>query len=232
MFIDYKMSRKCTEDHKMEGLLNHAAYYAAANQNLNQYPNQNQGACPSPEKYITYGQMNLINDFRTLWRDLVIWMRSYQVSMITGFSNIDAINKRLYHIPEIFKEKLQPFFGVEHAERFAQLLDMYIVKFQILVNAQISGDPQTADAATVDLYRFVEEVADCLARCNPFWSKDQWQYLLNNLPGMSIREKIALLEQEYDKELDIRDRMLKHALILGDYMAQGVMHYIVPCQGK
>lgn len=49
---------------------------------------------------------------------------------------------------------------------------------------------------------------------------------------MSIRENIALLEQEYDKELDIRDRMLKHALILGDYMAQGVMHYIVPCQGK
>ncbi|HVI39629.1 MAG TPA: hypothetical protein VM577_03130 [Anaerovoracaceae bacterium] len=32
----------------------------------------------------------------------------------------------------------------------------------------------------------------------------------------------------YDKELDIRDRMIKHALVMGDYMASGVMQYLVP----
>ncbi|MGI6733678.1 MAG: hypothetical protein ACOX4J_05845 [Anaerovoracaceae bacterium] len=216
------------ENLEMEGVFNPATYYAVANQNSNQYPYEAQNEFQNADKYITYGQMNLINDFRTLWRDLVIWLRSYQVSSVTGFSNVDAINKRLYRIPEIFKEKLEPFFGVDHSERFAQLLHMYIVKFQILVSAQIAADQQAANAAAVDLYRFVEEVADCLARSNPYWSKDQWQYLLNHLTGMAIRQIIALLAEEYDTELDIRDRMLKHALVLGDYMAQGVMHYLVP----
>jgi hypothetical protein len=216
------------EDIEMEDAINYATYYAVANQDSSQYGNENQEAYQNTEKYITYGQMNLINDFRTLWRDLVIWLRSYQVSSVTGFSNIDSINRRLYHIPELFKERIQPFFGVEHSEKFAQLLLMYIVKFQILINAQIAADQQAANDATVDLYRFVGEAADCLASCNPYWSKSQWQYLLNHLTGMGIRQIIALLEKEYDKELDIRDRMLRHALILGDYMAKGVMHYLVP----
>ena len=77
----------------MEGLLNHAAYYAAANQNLNQYPNQNPGSMSKSGKIHHLWADEPDQRFQNSLRDLVIWMRSYQVSMITGFSNIDAINK-------------------------------------------------------------------------------------------------------------------------------------------
>jgi len=39
---------------------------------------------------------------------------------------------------------------------------------------------------------------------------------------------IALLSGEYEKELDIRDRIFRHSLIMGDYMASGVIKYLVP----
>jgi len=37
-----------------------------------------------------------------------------------------------------------------------------------------------------------------------------------------------MISGDYDKELDIRDRMIKHSLVLGDYMASGVMQYLGP----
>ena len=51
--------------------------------------------------------------------------------------------------------------------------------------------------------------------------------LLNHLTGMAIRQIIALLAEEYDTELDIRDRMLKHALVWATIWPKG-LYYLVP----
>ncbi len=189
---------------------------------------QPQQQSPPQSQYITYGQMNLINDFRTLWRDLVIWMRSYMVSAITGFSNLPAIVNRLYRIPQTLNDKLIPFFGEVNSEEAAHLMLMYIVSAQALINAQIGKDQAAADQAARDLYRYGEELAAAFARLSPFWSKEMWQYLLSSLTNMGIQEAMALLNQEYELELDIRDRILRHALILGDYTASGVINYLAP----
>ena len=198
----------------------------AADPNSDRTPNRVQ--TPSNEKYITIGQMNLINDFRTLWRDMVIWLRSYMVSTTTGFSNLPAIINRLYRIPRTFYDKFAPYFGEVKSEELAHLILMYIVNIQTLVNAEISNDQTAADFAVRNLHRYTEEMAGCLEGFNPYWSKDQWVNLLGNLTSMIIQEIIALLEEEYELELDIRERMLSHALVLGDYMAGGVMNYLVP----
>ncbi len=183
---------------------------------------------PDQEKYITLGQMNLINDFRTLWRDLVIWLRSYMVSAITGFSNLPAIINRLYRIPQTLYEKLVPYFGEAKSEEVAHLMLMYIVNVQTLVNAEISNDQTAADLAVRNLYRYAEELANYFESMNPYWSKEQWIDLIGNLTGMGIQEIIALLDEEYELELNIRERILAHALVLGDYMANGVIRYLVP----
>lgn len=179
-------------------------------------------------QYITYGQMNLINDFRSLWTELVIWLRSYMVSTITGFSDLTAISNRLYHIPDDFKEKFEPFFGVELAGEFEQLYLMFIVHAQTLITALKINDQQAIDTATAALYKAADEMADFLARINPYWNKSQWQNLLYQFLDMAISEVHALLSKEYDTEIEIRARMLKHALMLGDYTAAGVMHYLTP----
>ncbi|HWQ77976.1 MAG TPA: hypothetical protein VN381_04130 [Anaerovoracaceae bacterium] len=78
------------------------------------------------------------------------------------------------------------------------------------------------------LYKSTDDIADFLARINPYWDISQWQNLLYQLNSMIITEMVAMLSEEYDRELDIRDRLLKHSLMMGDYMARGVMHYLVP----
>ena len=179
-------------------------------------------------KYITYGQMNLINDFRELWSELIVWFRSFMVSTVTGFGNINSINNQLYGIPEKLKEKLQPFLGVEWAEQAQQLFLMYIVQAQNVITAIINKDQQAGDAAAVALYGVADELADFLARINPYWNKGQWQNLMYQLNEMGIAETMAMVSGDYDTEINIRSRLLKHALLLGDYMASGVMYYLSP----
>lgn len=184
--------------------------------------NQNQNS------YISYGQMNLINDFRAHWTEFGIWARSYMVSTITGFSNLEAISNRLYRIPKELGEMFEPYFGVAASEQFQQLLLLYVVHVQTLISAINSRDQQAADAAAVMLYKSSDDMADFLAQINPYWNKSQWQSLFNNLNEMIISEMIAILSGEYEKELDIRDRIFRHSLVMGDYMASGVIKYLVP----
>jgi hypothetical protein len=178
--------------------------------------------------YITYGQMNIINDFRMLWTEIAIWLRSFMVSTITEFSDAKAISNRLYRIANDFKDKLQPFFGMEVAQNIQQLLLWYIINMQTMITALYYKDPVTVDNAVTSLYRISDELADYLASINPYWSKNQWVSLLNGLNEMIIAEEVALIGSEYEKEIDIRDRIFRQARLLGDYMAAGVMHYLVP----
>jgi len=184
--------------------------------------NQNQNS------YITYGQMNLINDFRAHWTEFGLWARSFMVSTITGFSNLASIGNRLYRIPKDLGEMFEPYFGVEISEQFQQLLLLYVVHIQTLITAINSRDQQAAGASVVMLYQSSDDIADFLAQINPYWSKRQSQYLFNYLNEMIIAEMIAILSGEYEKELDIRDRIFTHSLIMGDYMAGGVMNYLAP----
>ena len=180
--------------------------------------------------YITYGQMNIINDFRMLWTEIAIWIRSFMVSTITEFSDSKAISDRLYRIADDFKDKLQPFFGMEVAENLHQLLLWYIINIQTMITALYHKDPITVDSAVTSLYRISDELSTYLATINPFWSKEQWESLLNGLNEMIIAEEIALIGSEYEREIGIRDRIFRQARLLGDYMAAGVMHFLVPAE--
>lgn len=182
----------------------------------------------NPNNYITYGQMNLINDFRAHWTELAIWVRSFMVSTITGFSNITSISDRLFRIPSDLGEMFIPYFGDEISEQFQQLLLMYIVHIQTLITAMFNRDQQAIDAAVVELYQNSDEMAEFLESINPYWNKNQWQYQLYQLNEMIIAESVALLSDEFEKELDIRDRMFQHVLMMGDYMARGVIYHLAP----
>ena len=182
--------------------------------------------CPSG--CITYGQMNLINDFRSLWAEIAIWSRSFMASTTSNFSDIKAVNNRLYKITENFKDKLQPFFGMKVAEEIQQLLLAYIINIQTMVTALYNKDPLTVDTAVTSLYRISDEIADYMASINPYWERSKWQSLLYEMNARLIAETVALIGGEYEKEIDIRDSILRHALQIGDYTAEGVIRSLVP----
>lgn len=177
--------------------------------------------------YITYGQMNLINDIRMLWLQLVLWTRLFLISTITELGNLDAVSKRLNRIPSDFYYKLQLFFGTVNAERFADLLTQHITILKDIAIALKDGNTEAVDANTALLYQNADEISDFLATMNPYWDKGEWQNLLYQYIKLQLESMVAILAGDYEKDIAIYDRLEDHVLILADYMARGIMQYLI-----
>ncbi|HYE12602.1 MAG TPA: hypothetical protein VEF53_20755, partial [Patescibacteria group bacterium] len=102
--------------------------------------NKNQIITQPIDTFIPYGQMNLINNYRTLWLNLAMWTRSFLLSIASGLDNTKAVSDRLYQVPVQLGSILQLSFGQESAEKFINLLSMHIVQMEAAITAQKNRD--------------------------------------------------------------------------------------------
>lgn len=175
---------------------------------------------------ISYGQMNMQNDCRTLAAQMCILSRSYVASVASGFGNQAEIALRLYGLPMHVIHKLQFVFGAASMNGFLHLLQMHVIHLVTLINSMKAEDRANIDASTALLYSNANEISDRFAGMNPFWDRTRWRNLLNGYIAMSIDEAISLMTSKYERNLDICDRLLHHALSMGDYMAAGMIQYL------
>lgn len=185
---------------------------------------------PQPEIFLPYGQVNLINVFVSLWGEIAIWMRSYIAAVAAGYANIDALSNRLYRIPVDFHDRLRLVFGRQPAEAFLNLISMHIILTETIINALRRGDEQAVNTNTVALYKNADEIASLLRQINPFWSEVQWRNLLYTFISMNLQEAIALMSGDYERDIDIYDRLISHTELIGEYMADGIIRYLVISQ--
>ena len=179
------------------------------------------------EPFISYGHMNMKNDFRLLMTELAYLSRSYIVSVIAGFGNTTAIASRLYSLPIKFKQKAELIFGIPLGEELVNVLSMHVIYLQSFVNALKNGDQANVDESVKQLYKNSDNIAAYYAKINPFWDQTQWKNLLYTYDAMLIEEAVALMSGEYEKDLDIFERSLLDALSMGDYLADGIMQYLL-----
>lgn len=177
---------------------------------------------------ITYGQLNLIKDTRTILIHLVSWMRQYFQSIIMSLTNLEAIRSRLYDVPLEIYHTFLPFFGSIVAERFLNLLTIQISILGILAEAIKNGDQEAVNTNTVRLYEHANELAEFLSQINPYWNQTQWQSLINQFLRMSIDQMVAIASGNYDRDVEIYDRLERHTYIIADYVSSGIIQYFLP----
>lgn len=178
------------------------------------------------QPYVSYTYLNLDKAMRYLMTQLAGLTRLYFISVFSGYGNADAIAKKLYSLPFDFKEKAELIFGAPLSEEFMSLLSMHVAYIQYLADSMKSGNQDGANYATQQLYSNADAIAAQYAKMNPFWSKAQWETLLGNYVNLLIQDVVALASKDFQKEMDIADRMLLAALYMGDYQADGLYQYI------
>lgn len=176
--------------------------------------------------YIT-AQMNFIYRARMLWRDLASWLRAYKVSLHGGLGNIEAVSQRLYRIPLEYGNILRVFLGENNVEQFIQLLSQYIVLLQSLFVAQINNDINEVNNLTQQIYQNINSTAAFLASTNPYWTASQWETLINSFTSMQIEEATTFLTKDYERNIQIFDRILALTTIIGDYFSEGLTLYFL-----
>lgn len=182
---------------------------------------------PQQEIFIPYGQMNIINDFRTLWGEIAIWVRQYIAATAAGYPNLQATHNRLYRIPISFQDKLKMVFGAQSAEGFQNLLSMHIILTERIIAAIKDGDSEMVNTITAELYRNADQMASYLRQINPFWNEVQWRNPLYNFIAMNLQQAVSFMAGDYERDIDVYDRLIYYSLLLGEYMANGIIQYLI-----
>jgi len=175
---------------------------------------------------LTTGQMNLVFRGRMLWRDLATWLATYMFSVSGGYGNQDAISERLYRLPLDYGNVMKLFFGDKLSEHYINLLSIYIVVLQSLFLAMIKGDASAVNDYAKRLYQNIDQMSAFLAQINPFWQQDVWSSLLYNINGLAIGFATTLLTRDFQRNVDIYDRLLSTSSVIGDYFTEGIFNYL------
>lgn len=178
------------------------------------------------DTFLTYGQMNIIVNFRDLWRDLATWTKNYMVSLLSGWGGLEQVGARLYEIPLEFYYRLQLVFGAQVTQELVNLLSQHIILMLTLFTAVKANDVEAANSNTALLYSNASILAQYLEAINPFWSELQWKNLLDQYIRMTIDELTALITNQYQRDISIFDSIIFHTVYLGDYMANGLLQYL------
>ena len=173
---------------------------------------------------ITYEQMNIVSDFRRLWNQLTYWMRNFIYSLVDDHENLTAVTNKIYSgIPLDFYNSLAVFYGEEVAERFVALVSKHILLFWRLTEAVKANDTPVVDATTQELYASSAALALFLGQINPYWDEELWNNLFDQSIRMNIEHILAIIRKDWDREIQVYNRIEGHARIMGSYMARGII---------
>ena len=203
-------------------------YIISGSQNANNLPAQGNQKC------LTYEQMNEIYHIRTTWFDLAIWVRNFMQSKYRGIGDINAVAARLQQVPDESIAAMQNFFDHNPILNDYQLqLNAYVDLIDAFTTAQMEDKAGEIQRITRLLYQNANDRAASLSSLNPsYWNKNTLQTMLYDSISSMIDESTTFLTKDYARNLDIFSTILDQAENMSDYIAQGLIGYIMSQQPK
>lgn len=185
------------------------------------YKNQLQDYC------IPYWQVNMVESTAEFWRDMAIWTRIYIASTYTGLEDQEEVFSRLYRVPYEFGGTIRLLFGDIIANEYINNLSYQVILIRDLVNSQISGDVDTVNKNTALLYQNADVRAVFLTQVNPYWHVNDWRGLMYTFISLILDESTSFLSKDYNRSIDIFDRLLGQATQIANYFSEGVFNYLI-----
>ncbi len=163
------------------------------------------------------------DQFRLLWEQHVYWTRMVILGILFGLPDTEASINRLLRNPlglaAIFKE----FFKAPIVADFVKLFTGHLTIAAELVKAVKDKDSTAAVDAERRWYENADQIANILAAMNPFWSEQEWKYLLYNHLAMTKQEVVDIMTKDYVESINEFDRIELEALKMADEMTNGIV---------
>ena len=178
--------------------------------------NNSEQTCTNPE------QLHIINTFRRLWDEHVVWTRSFVISSILELPDLQPVTKRLLRNPADFEKALRPFYG-NSASKYAQLLTEHLLIAAALVDAAKAHNTNEYNRQRRLWFENAEMIAKFMAAVNPYWKQNEWRDMMFEHLELLETEVVQILSHEYEKGVAQFDLVQAQALEMGDMMAEGII---------
>lgn len=182
---------------------------------------------PQSESSSITRHVALMNQLRKLWEQHVHWTRSFIISTAANLDDLTPVTTRLLRNPADFADVLSPYYGPQLASAFQVLLTQHLEIAGDLLNAAKIRDTAAVDANRKKWYENADEIAAFLSKINPYWNEDTWKKYLYSHLQMTEQEGTLRLNGRYDQDVALYDKIEDQALLMADYMFQGIASQFV-----
>ncbi|MDF2658608.1 MAG: hypothetical protein K0Q94_1399 [Paenibacillus sp.] len=177
----------------------------------------------APALVWTPAAVELNQNLRALWEQHVFWTRLTINSIIDRLPDEAETTKRLLRNADDFGAALQPLYGPAIASRFAELLRAHLTIAAELVKALQAGNTEAAADANKRWFANADEIAIFLSHINPYWSKAEWQTMMNEHLKLLTQEVSSRLAKNYAENVALGDSIQAQALDMADVMTRGIL---------
>lgn len=168
-------------------------------------------------------QLHILNTFRRLWNEHVLWTRQFVNSSIFNSPDLQPVTQRLLRNPSDFGAVLRPFIGNQATDKFVELLTDHLLIAAALVDAAKAQNAQEYDKQRRLWFENAEMIAKLLASVNPYWKQNEWRDMMFKHLELLEDEVVFILNGEYQNGVNQYDLIQAQALEMGDYMAKGII---------
>lgn len=204
----------------------------AANPNLNEYnlvpgqiiiiPARVKELVPGPLP-VNREILELNNAFRMLWEEHITWTRIVISDIVFENPELDFAVARLLRNPEDFGELLARFYGSAFGHEFSALMKDHLTIAAELVKTAIAGDDARFNELNRAWFKNDDDMAQALSSVNPYWSFKRWQEMFYEHLHLVMEEATLFIENRFAEVVRLFDEMERQALMMADFMTQGVV---------
>lgn len=180
---------------------------------------------PEDQEQIPIPYFNMVNDFRNIFTQIAYLTLFYIASRITGLGEAEEIKERFSAIPVQIKEKVQPILRAEITNEFLNLLSIYLLQLEQIVDAIMSGDPVNIETQRNELYQHSNEMVAYLGSINPYWDENKWVELLSVINKYILQQIYELQSGDFVEAIRTFEGLLFSLLAAADYFALGLYQY-------
>ena len=177
----------------------------------------------SPGRYLTYGEMYIMDQFQRHILDLATWSRALVTGLKYNLPNTEDVFTRLLEIPANTQQIMAAFFGLQNANTYENHLLEFITSLRHLAEALLTNNAQQADENFKNLHQIADDISMFFYRLNPSSSLDQWHSLLHEYVNLLYNDIYAIISDNYTGDIALFDRIIDQSYLLADYISDAVI---------
>ncbi len=158
-----------------------------------------------------------------LWAERGIWTRAYLVASLAGTPDASEAAARLQRNAEEIGNAFAPFFGLEAAVKFSDLLGANTAIGLEAIDAAKSGDKGKVEASSRKWHENAVELGTFSNKVNSHWRVQSLVDTLDRQLSMTLAEVSARQEKNWKDDIMAADRNLDVMMTLGEGFAEGII---------
>lgn len=165
------------------------------------------------------------NNMRKLWENHSTWEHLFIISDLASLQYRDPAMNRLLQSQNDIGKAIEPFYGKEAGEQFAELLTEHVEICAALLQAAKTANAPAFEEAVARWYANADQIAEFLNNLDQGnWPLKETKPILREYLDLTLEGAMARWKGDFAENMAAHDKAETQALEIADMLSDGIIN--------